>query len=41
MEMLAGEGTADLAWQHDLAVTYDQLGDVLQAQGRLKEALAS
>lgn len=41
LQTLAADVVGDLAWQHDLAVTYDQLGDVLQAQSRLKEALAS
>jgi tetratricopeptide (TPR) repeat protein len=40
MQRLAAEDPANLAWQHDLSVTYDELGDVLQAQGRLAEALA-
>jgi tetratricopeptide (TPR) repeat protein len=41
LQALATDVVGDLAWQQDLAVTYDQLGDVLQAQNRLKEALAS
>jgi tetratricopeptide (TPR) repeat protein len=41
MEAFAADGPTDLAWQNDLAIAYDQLGDVLQAQSRLKEALAS
>ncbi len=40
MQRLAAEDPGNLAWQHDLSVSYDELGDVLQAQGRLKEALA-
>ena len=40
MQRLVAEDPANLAWQHELAVTYDELGDVLQAQGRLAEALA-
>jgi tetratricopeptide (TPR) repeat protein len=41
LQALAADVVGDLAWQHDLAVTYDHLGDVLQVQNRLKEALAS
>ena len=40
MQRLAADAPAT-AWPRDLSVTYDELGDVLQAQGRLKEALAS
>jgi len=40
MQRLAAEDTANLAWQHDLSVNYDELGDVLRAQGRFAEALA-
>lgn len=39
MQQLAADAPRHLA--RDLAMTYDELGDVLQAQGRLKEALAS
>jgi len=41
IDVFAADAPSDLAFQNDLAVAYDQLGDVLQAQGRLKDALAS
>jgi tetratricopeptide (TPR) repeat protein len=41
LRSLAGEVPGNPAWQRDLAVIYDQLGDVLSAQGRLKEAIAA
>jgi tetratricopeptide (TPR) repeat protein len=41
MDVFAADAPIDLAFQNDLAVAYDQLGDVLQTQGRLKDALAS
>jgi tetratricopeptide (TPR) repeat protein len=41
MQALGAETAGDLAWQQELATTYDQLGDLLQAQGRVKQALAS
>jgi tetratricopeptide (TPR) repeat protein len=39
MQRLAAEAPGRLV--RDLSVTYNELGDVMQAQGRLKEALAS
>jgi tetratricopeptide (TPR) repeat protein len=39
MQRLAAEAPGRLA--RDLSVTYNELGDVMHAQGRLKEALAS
>jgi tetratricopeptide (TPR) repeat protein len=41
MRSLASEIPGNPGWQRDLADTYDGLGEVLQAQGRLKEALAA
>ena len=41
MRSLASEVPGNPRWQRDLSDTYDGLGEVLQAQGRLKEALAA
>jgi tetratricopeptide (TPR) repeat protein len=41
MRSLAAEVPGNPGWQRDMSDTYDGLGDVLQAQGRLKEALAA
>ncbi len=37
---LAADAPSHLAWQRELALRYDQLGDLLLAQGRLEQALA-
>jgi tetratricopeptide (TPR) repeat protein len=41
LRSLASEVPGNPAWQRDLAVSYDQLGDALTAQGRLKEAISA
>ena len=41
MRRLAAEAPDDLGWQRNLSVGYDALGNLLHAQGRLDEALAS
>jgi tetratricopeptide (TPR) repeat protein len=41
MRSLALEVPGNPAWQRDLSATYDRLGDVLQSQGLLKDALAA
>src|SRR5262245_18889862 len=41
LRSLAGEVPGNTAWQRDLAVSYDQLGDTLTALGRLKDAITA
>ena len=42
MRQLAAEASAgNFAWLRQLSVTFDELGDLFHAQGRLKDALAS
>jgi tetratricopeptide (TPR) repeat protein len=41
MQRLAAEASSNFAWLRQLSVTFDELGDLFHAQGRLKEALAS
>ena len=41
MQRLAAEAPGNFAWLRQLSVTFDELGDLFHAQGRLKEALAS
>src|SRR6266446_5713853 len=36
---LAAADRSNMQWQRDLSVSYDKVGDVLMAQGRLDEAL--
>jgi tetratricopeptide (TPR) repeat protein len=38
---LGAEKSDDIAYRHDLAVAYDEIGDMLLAQGKLPEALKS
>ena len=37
---LAADAPSNFAWQRELALSYDQLGDLLLTQGRLEQALA-
>src|SRR5258706_9460279 len=40
-ERLAASDRSNTGWQRDLSVSYDRIGDVLVAQGKLDEALKS
>ena len=40
-ERLAAADPSNAAWQRDLSVSHDKLGDVLVAQGQLDAALAA
>ena len=40
-ERLAQADPGNAGWQRDLSVSYDRIGDVLEAQGNLPEALKS
>jgi tetratricopeptide (TPR) repeat protein len=38
IKKLAEQDPSNAGWQHDLAVGYNKVGDVLSSQGKLKEA---
>src|SRR5262249_44108869 len=40
-QRLAGSDEENTQWQRDLAISYEKIGDALQAAGKLNEALAS
>jgi tetratricopeptide (TPR) repeat protein len=41
LQTLSAEDSSNLAWQNDLAVSYEAIGDVFLTEGNLNEALAN